>query len=350
METSQNGPLDQLEPAAACLPKVALITGISGQDGSYLYELLSRKGYVVHGVTRSGGPLKWSPAGIPPNLRMHRIPQDANAQSGGFWESLLERVQPDELYHLAADSFIPSGWENPLDNLDANAGLTIQILEAIRRTSPQTRLLNACSREIFGRTTARVVDEETVLCPMSPYGINKAASRWMLHAYQDKYGIFATNAILFNHESPRREERFVTRKISKRAAEISVGLAQRLELGNLTAARDWGFAGDYVDAMWRMLQIDTPEDFVIGTGRIHTIGQFVSQAFASVGLKCDGYIRCDASLVRANDPSGIAADISKAERLLGWTPQVSFDQLVEMMVAHDLHSAQIRARSTRRAA
>lgn len=325
----------------------ALITGISGQDAWYLARQLLARGYEVHGFTR--GRLHEPIVGergesihvhSAQSAARHALTEGTELQPHEVLTTVIRDVQPDELYHFAADSFVPRGWEQPIENLEANAGLTIRILEDIRNFSPHTRLLNACSREIFGGAAEGLVNEQTELRPISPYGINKAASRWTVNAYRERYSLFATNAILFNHESPRRGEKFVTRKITKRVAEIATGTECALELGNLQARRDWGFAGDYVDAMWRMLQIDAPEDFVLGTGITHSIEEFAARAFARVGLDWRACVRCSDHLVRSHDPAGIAADISKAKDLLGWTPQVGFAELVCMMVDADLERAQ----------
>lgn len=340
------------------MPKTALITGISGQDGSYLSELLLSKGYEVHGVTRSRSGKLGCSEHLVEKVRVHRLErsdrsrdpskswaqtkpniQSKSATTAAQWSSLIGELQPNELYHLAADSFVPNGWERPLENLSVNAGMTIEILEAIRNTSPATRMMNACSREIFGNWLDGHANEETEMRPTTPYGVNKAASRWMVQAYCERYDLFATNAILFNHESPRRREEFVTRKITKRVAEIRVGLAEDLELGYMSAKRDWGYAADYVDAMWRILQIDEPEDFVIGTGVTHSIEQFARAAFGCVDLNWETHVVAHPELARSNDGSVLAADITKAQSLLDWRPSVDFQQLVQLMIDADLKLA-----------
>ncbi len=314
----------------------ALITGITGQDGSYLAELLLSCGYEVHGVTRStsrqpsGRDLGYC-AHLAGQITLHRL----NLRTSRLQEVIAD-IQPDELYHFAADSFIPNGWEYPVDNLDANLGLALNILEAIRRHSSHTKMLNACSREVFGNSVGVTADELTAMQPVTPYGINKAASRWTVNSFRDRYGIFAVNAILFNHESPRRGPHFVTRKITKRVAEIHLGLARTLELGNLQVRRDWGFAGDYVEAMWSMLQAEAPEDFVIGTGTTHSIEDFASRAFECVGLDWRSHVTSVDHLVRPSDTTGVAADITKAKAILDWSPQVQFERLVSMMVDADV--------------
>jgi len=311
--------------------KRAMITGIRGQDGSYLAEFLLRKDYEVHGVTRSSNSDLGCSQHLANRLVVHRLDM-----SESDWHEIMCDVLPDELYHFAADSFVPRSWEHPLDNLQANTGLPIRILEAIRQSSPRTRLLNACSREIYGGSGVPFADENTPMSPVTPYGINKDASRWTVHAFRDRYGVFGASAILFNHESPRRGAQFVTRKITRRVAEICLGKADTLQLGNLQTQRDWGFAGDYVDAMWRMLQISEAQDFVIGTGKTHSIEEFASRAFAHVGLDWRDYVTSVPHLARLNDTAGIAANPSKAQRLLDWSPQTQFEQLVAMMVQADL--------------
>jgi GDPmannose 4,6-dehydratase len=315
--------------------KSALVTGITGQDGSYLAEFLLGKGYVVHGITRAPGPELGCSSHLLDRVTVHRV---ANQEAA--WMEVVAEVRPDELYHFAADSFVPNGWENPLQNVHSNLGLPVCLLEAIRRLSPHTRMLNACSREIFGNCRAAYADETMPMQPVTPYGINKAASRWTVESYRQHYGIFAASAILFNHESPRRGVHFVTRKISKRVAEIRLGLADGLELGTLSVRRDWGFAGDFVDAMWRMLQLPAGEDFVIGTGTTHSIQDFVSQAFDCVGLRWQDHVQSVDYLSRPSDTVGFAADISKANSLLDWSPRVSFERLVRMMVEADLKGIQ----------
>lgn len=310
---------------------IAVITGISGQDGSYLAEFLLSKGYTVHGVTRGSRESLGCSEHLRSRLTIHQM-----ATPDSDWNQLLGRIRPQEFYHFAADSFVPNGWQDPLQNLESNAGLPLRILEAIRHQSPTTRLVNACSREIFGSLAGPMADENTPMQPTTPYGINKAASRWMLAGYRDRYDLFAANAILFNHESPRRSPKFVTRKISKRVAEIACGQAQTLELGSLSVQRDWGFAGDYVDAMWRMLQIENAQDFVIGTGQLHSIERFAQLAFAQVGLNWQDHVTSVDHLTRTNDSLGTAACIDRAQQQLGWQPRVPLETLVKMMVEADL--------------
>ncbi|MCA9133781.1 MAG: GDP-mannose 4,6-dehydratase [Planctomycetales bacterium] len=317
----------------------ALITGVTGQDGSYLAELLLAKNYAVHGYTRNARDLGLS-AHLAEHLTVHRF-DSANDLA---WKKLLKELQPAEVYHLAADSYVPNGWENPSANLDVNGGLTLRLLEAIRRDSPQSKFLNACSREIFGDCREATANELTPMQPETIYGISKAAASWSVHAFVRRYDLFACNAILFNHESPRRHARFVTRKISQAAARIALGVEHELQLGNLAARRDWGYAGDYVKAMWQMLQIDSPEDFVLGTGVTHSIEDFVRFSFESLGLNFQDYVRSQTALFRPEDAFAFAADISKAQRLLGWQAETDAAQLAEMMTAHDLRRLQAGSR------
>ncbi|MCA9192700.1 MAG: GDP-mannose 4,6-dehydratase [Planctomycetales bacterium] len=310
----------------------ALITGITGQDGSYLAELLLSRGYRVHGYTRRQPNNLGNVAHLEWQLDLHRFPADEQQ----CWDDLLAKIQPDEVYHLAAESFVPNGWDSPCHNMESNLGLTIHILEAIRRHAPQAKFLNACSREIYGRQISGMVNEKTPMNPLSPYGINKASSRWMVQAYRERYGMFGVNAILFNHESPRRPQSFVTRKITSSVARIVCGLQQHLELGNLAAVRDWGFAGEYVSGLYQMLQIGTPEDFVLGTGRLHSIEDFVRSAFQVVDLDWREYVQVTPELMRATDTPGVAADCTKAQRLLDWNPVCQLEDLIEIMVKADL--------------
>lgn len=307
----------------------ALITGIRGQDGSYLAELLLAKGYSVHGITRAGTTDLGCSRHLAQQITLHRVAELSD------WQRIVADTQPQELYHFAADSFVPSGWEQPLKNLESNTGITIRLLEAVRHHSPETKFLNACSREVFGQSSETWANEDCPMQPTTPYGINKAASRWMTHAYRDRHGTFATNAILFNHESPRRSVRFVTRKVTRAVAEFRFGRQQKLELGSLSARRDWGFAGDFVDAMWRMLQHETPDDFVVGTGVTHSIEDLVSIAFTSAGLDWRAYVSTVPQFARPNDSACLAADTTKAKSLLNWTPQVTFGELVTQMVHAD---------------
>jgi len=311
----------------------ALITGISGQDGSLLAENLSVTYERVFGVTRKQSGEKARK--LLPSDRIEIFASDDLAREV---ELAIAEHRPDEIYHFAADSFIPSGWDTPTQNIDSNYGLTLSILDSVHRHSPESRILNACSREIFGQTQATSVSESTPLAPCTPYGVNKAASLWMARAYRERHGVFVANAILFNHESPRRPEHFVTRKISKRVAEIKLGIAEGLELGNLEVRRDWGHAADFIAAMQQMLKVDTPDDFVIGTGTTHTLQSFVEHAFSYAGLDWRLHVKSCEHLVRKSDTVGCAADISKAKAKLEWSPKITFQELVEEMVESDLEN------------
>lgn len=312
------------------MSKKAMITGATGQDGTYAAEYLTRLGYQVHAVGRSIGGLRnaqWLPASV----EKHGL-----NESGCSLSNLVAQIRPDEIYHFAADSFVPNGWERPIENVQSNYSMTLELLEAMRHSCPAAKLLNACSREIFGSDFDGRANEQTAMHPVTPYGINKAASRWMVEAYRAKYDLFATNAILFNHESPRRGANFVTRKVSMAVARIKLGVENLLELGSTTARRDWGFAGDFVEGMWRVLQHDTPEDFVLGTGNTHSIQDLVEAAFECVQLDWSKHVHGRPELARVNDFNVIAADATKARDLLQWTPTVDFRELVEMMVRSDV--------------
>lgn len=319
------------------MKRTALITGITGQDGSYLAQLLLEMGYEVHGFSRPTTGDLGASTHLAEHLTMHRF----SVHDQDAWNHLLKSLQPSEMYNFAADSFVPNGCKNPIKTHEINVALPIRILESIRNHSPETRFLNACSREIFGNCTQSTVNEDTPMNPCTFYGISKATSRWTVAAYRQQYCIYATSAILFNHESPRRSPQFVTRKITAAAARIATGLDNTLELGNRNVQRDWGYAADYVEAMWRMLQLEAPEDFVLGTGELHSLQDVVDIAFAAAGLTPQRYLRSGQQFVRSIEPTPIAADISKARRTLDWEPATSFEDLVAMMVEHDLQSCRL---------
>ncbi|MDO8848049.1 MAG: GDP-mannose 4,6-dehydratase [Coriobacteriia bacterium] len=317
------------------MPKRALITGVAGQDGSYLAELLLDRGYEVYGIV---GP-------VPGDLldaaiekggeRLHLLDGDLTDM-----ESLLACVntaRPDEVYNLAAMSFVGASWEQALKTTDINAVGVLRLLEALRHEAPGARFMQAASGEVFGRAEGgRAQDESTPLHPRSPYGVSKAYAHFITLNYRESHGMFCSNAVLFNHESPRRGVNFVTRKITDGAARISLGLADELLMGNLDSRRDWGFAGDYVDAMWRILQHEEPDDFVVATGEAHSVRQFCEVAFARVGLDYREYVKCDERFLRPADVDVLLGDATKARERLGWEPKVSFCDLVEMMVDADL--------------
>jgi len=325
---------------------VALITGIAGQDGSYLAELLLAQGYEVHGVLRRTSTINtWRLDGI------YHDPHDPGSpfflHYGDITDStvmanLLRTIQPDEVYHLAAQSHVQVSFEMPEYTADVTGTATIKLLEAIRQVSDligkPIRFYQASSSEMFG-STPPPQNEDTPFHPRSPYGAAKVFSYWATVNYRESYGMFATNGILFNHESPRRGETFVTRKITRAVASIAKGKQKVLYLGNLDAKRDWGFAGDYVEAMWRMLQADEPDDFVIATGEAHTVREFCELAFGHVNLDWEQYVQVDARYFRPAEVDYLLGDPSKASRVLGWKPQLSFPQLVTLMVDEDLKKA-----------
>ena len=311
----------------------AVITGITGQDGSYLAELLLDQGYEVTGVVRrASAPNLWRiehlldrislrPADLLDQLSLMRVIQD---------------VQPDEFYNLAAMSFVPASWDQPLLTGDFNSQGVTRLLEAVRQVNPKIRLYQASSSEMYGRVREVPQTEMTPFYPRSPYGVSKVFGHYITVNYRESYDMFAVSGILFNHESPRRGLEFVTRKVTDGVAKIKLGKADQLSLGNLDAQRDWGFSGDYVRAMWLMLQQDTPDDYVIATGVTHSVKHLVDTAFKHVGLDYQKYVRTDPRFIRPAEVDLLIGDASKAKEKLGWTPAVSFEQLVEMMVDADL--------------
>jgi len=314
------------------MAKRALITGITGQDGSYLAELLLDKGYEVFGLVRRSSTVSLE--------RVQHIEDRITVLSGDLLDlnSLLtafEQVQPDEVYNLAAQSFVPASWTQPVLTGEATGLGVMRVLEALRHVSPRARLYQASSSEMFGAAPAPQ-SESTSFYPRSPYGVAKVYGHWITVNYRESYGLFAVGGILFNHESPRRGLEFVTRKVSDAAARIKLGRAEELRLGNLDARRDWGFAGDYVEAMWRMLQQDEPGDFVVGTGVQHSVRDLVELAFGYLDLDWRKYVVEDDRLRRPADVENLVADPSKAENELGWEPQVDFKGLIRMMVEADL--------------
>ena len=313
--------------------KRALITGITGQDGSYLAELLLGKGYQVYGIVRRASTENFE--------RIEQLRDQLHLVQGDLLDqtSLLEALeesQPDEAYNLAAQSFVPTSWNQPvLTGEFTGLGVT-RLLEAVRRFNPKIRFYQASSSEMFGKVRESPQIELTPFYPRSPYGVAKVYGHWITVNYRESYGLFACAGILFNHESPRRGLEFVTRKISDGVARIKLGLATELHLGNLDAQRDWGFAGDYVRAMCLMLQQEEPGDYVVGTGETHTVREFVEQAFACVDLDWQQYVVIDLRFFRPAEVDHLCADSSKARRVLQWEPEVSFAELVRMMVEVDL--------------
>lgn len=315
----------------------ALITGITGQDGSYLAELLLDKGYEVHGIVRRV-------AFENPDQRFKRINQikDKLILHAGSLESyaslftIIEEIKPDECYHLAAQSFVSYSFEDSFSTFNTNINGTNFILEAIRRKAPQCRFYFAGSSEMFGKVTEIPQTEHTPFHPRSPYGISKTAGYYLTQNYREAYNLFACSGILFNHESPRRGVEFVTRKITHGAARIRFGFEDTLALGNLNASRDWGHAKDYVEAMWLMLQQDTPRDYVIATGITHTVQEFVAETFRLVDLKWQDYVTLNDTLYRPAEVNILQGDSSLARKILGWQPKTDFAHLVQEMVDNDL--------------
>jgi len=311
----------------------ALITGITGQDGSYLAEFLIAKGYRVVGVVRRTSHDSYERIGHLLD-RVEIVAADLLDQHS--LTTVIRDVQPDEVYNLAAQSFVPTSWTQPVLTGEFTALGVTRILEALRLAHPGARFYQASSSEMFGKAQRVPQDEATPFYPRSPYGVAKVYGHWITVNYRESYQLYAVSGILFNHESPRRGLEFVTRRVSDGVARIKLGLAHELRLGNLDARRDWGFAGDYVQAMWLMLQQPKPDDYVIGTGRTHAVRELVDLAFKHVGLDWQRYVKVDPALVRPAEVDILQADPSKAKGVLGWTPEVSFEQLVVMMVEADL--------------
>ncbi len=311
----------------------ALITGITGQDGSYLAELLLNKGYRVVGMTRR--------TSTDVHERIQHLVDDIEFVSGDLLDqssvtAIVARVKPDEVYNLAAQSFVPTSWDQPVLTGEFTALGVTRVLEAVRTVNPKIRFYQASSSEMFGKVQAVPQGEDTPFYPRSPYGVAKLYGHWITINYRESYDLFAVSGILFNHESERRGKEFVTRKITDGVARIKLGLARELRLGNLEARRDWGFAGDYVRAMWLMLQQPTPDDFVIATGVTRSVGDFVRAAFAVADLDWERYVVVDPRYYRPAEVDLLVGDPSKAQAQLGWEPETSFDRLVESMVIADL--------------
>ncbi len=311
----------------------ALITGITGQDGSYLAEFLLSKGYRVIGMVRRSSTINFERiAHIQDQIEL--VQGDLHDQSSLM--DILAEYQPDEVYNLAAQSFVPTSWRQPVLTGEVTAIGVTRLLEAIRLTCPQARFYQASSSEMFGKVREVPQRETTPFYPRSPYGVAKVYGHWITVNYRESYNMFAVSGILFNHESPRRGLEFVTRKITYGVAKIKLGLAEELRLGNLEARRDWGYAGDYVRAMWLMLQQDEPEDYVVGTGETHSVREFCEIAFGHVGLDYRDYVVQDPRFFRPAEVDLLVADPTKAHQKLGWRPSVSFEELVKMMVDADL--------------
>lgn len=317
----------------------ALITGIHGQDGSYLAELLSHKGYHVLGTVRS------HPNGADALTRAGQLPQaveivESDLTGPSSIESLLDQFRPDEVYNLAARASSRDLWTHPVSTGELNALAVVRLLDAIHRVDGRIRFVQASSSEVFGNAAEMPQKESTPFSPRNPYGVAKAFSHWMTAVYREQRGLFACSCILYNHESPRRGEEFVTRKISRGAAMIKLGLASALRLGDLDARRDWGFAGDYVHAMWLTLQQPVPDDYIVATGETHSVREFCEIAFSHVGLRFEDYVIQDRENCRAPEATLLMGDPAKAKQILGWNPTVCFEELVRMMVDADLRSLQ----------
>ncbi|MCU0611971.1 MAG: GDP-mannose 4,6-dehydratase [Candidatus Eisenbacteria bacterium] len=322
--------------------KTALITGVTGQDGSYLAELLLGKGYRVVGMVRR---LSMDNFG-----RIRHLLEKVEIVHGDLLDqiSLLDivsRVMPDEVYNLAAMSFVPTSWKQPVLTAEFTALGVTRMLEALRLSAPRARFYQASSSEMFGKVRETPQSELTPFYPRSPYGVAKVYGHWITVNYRESYNLYACSGILFNHESPRRGLEFVTRKVTDGVARIKLGLARELRMGNLAAKRDWGFAGDYVDAMWRMLQQDEPDDFVVATGETHSVERLLEVAFGCVDLDWREHVSIDSAFLRPAEVDYLVGDPSKAHRVLGWTPRVSFERLVQMMVEADICrlSAEVQA-------
>jgi len=325
------------------MAKRALITGITGQDGSYLTELLLAKGYEVHGVIRRASTFNTERID-----HIYRDPHDPNARlflhygdltDGAGLRQVLTACQPDEVYNLGAQSHVKVSFDQPVYTVQADALGTLRLLEAIRDLGLPTKFYQASSSEMFGKVVETPQKETTPFYPRSPYGCAKVFSYWQTVNYRESYGMFACNGILFNHESPRRGQTFVTRKITRAAGRIKEGLQDKLYMGNMDAKRDWGFAGDYVEAMWLMLQQDQPDDYVIATGETHSVAEFAQEAFGLLGLDWQKYIEVDPRYFRPAEVDLLLGDAGKACRKLGWKPKVTFKELVKMMVEHDWNLA-----------
>ncbi len=319
--------------------RTALITGITGQDGSYLAELLLEKGYRVVGMVRRASTENFERVA---HVRERIELRQADLLDQLSLIDLLRAVQPDEIYNLAAQSFVPTSWQQPVLTAEFDAVGVTRLLEAVRLVAPGARVYQASSSEMFGQVRETPQRETTPFYPRSPYGVAKAYGHFITVNYRESYGLYACSGILFNHESPRRGREFVTRKVSDGAARVKLGLARELRLGNLEARRDWGFAGDYVDAMWRMLQQSKADDYVVATGESHTVRELVEIAFGAVGLDWREWVHEDPALLRPAEVERLVGDASKARRVLGWAPRVSFRELVETMVRADLERLQPR--------
>ena len=315
----------------------ALITGITGQDGSYLAELLLDKGYEVFGIVRRTSAPRFD--------RIERVLDKIELVEGDLTDQtsldhIVQSVQPDEVYNLAAQCFVPVSWNQPVLTGDVTALGVIRILEAIRKHRPHAKFLQASSSEMFGKVCERPQTEKTPFYPRSPYGVAKVFGHYITVNYRESHGTFACSAMGFNHESPRRGLEFVTRKVTHQVAKIKCGLAKKLVMGNLDSERDWGFAGDYVRAMWMMLQQAEPDDYVLATGKTHSVRELLEVAFNTVGLNWEKHVEVDPKLIRPAEVDFLCGDATKAREKLGWEPEVGFEELIKMMVESDMEAMQ----------
>lgn len=327
--------------------KRALISGITGQDGSYLAEFLLEKGYEVHGIIRQVGfedpeHRLWRIKHIADKVVLHC----ASLESYASIFKVIEKVKPDEYYHLAAQSYVGYSFEDEFSTINSNINGTHFVLSAIKEKAPECRFYFAASSEMFGKVNETPQNEETPLYPRSPYGISKVAGFHLTRNYREAYNLHASSGILYNHESPRRGFEYVTRKITNAAVKIKLGLTGELRLGNLEARRDWGYAGDYIEAMWLMLQQDKPDDYVVATGITHSVKEWVEMAFNHVGLNWENHVVIDERFYRQMEVHELRGDCSKAKKKLGWRPRKLFKELVEMMVEKDMKQNFERIRNT----
>jgi len=324
------------------MSKRAFITGVTGQDGSYLVDLLISKDYEVHGLIRQSTqftPDRWGhlkSAMLSKKLEVHH----GDLMDASGMRSMLETIQPDEVYNLAAQSHVGISFEQPVNTSEVTALGTLNLLDAIKRSKLNCKFYQASSSEMFGKVRSTPQNEETPFHPRSPYGCAKVYAHYITQNYRESYDMFACSGILFNHESERRGENFVTRKITRAVGRIKVGLQDELRMGNTSALRDWGYAPEYVEAMWLMLQQNEPDDYVIGTGTQHSVQEFIDEAFAIAGLDKEKYVKIDQKFMRPSEVDTLIGDITKAKEVLGWTPQVDFKLLVKKMVEHDISLAE----------
>lgn len=315
------------------MTKKALITGVTGQDGSYLAEFLLSEGYDVYGMVRRTSTVRYE--------RIRHIQDQITLVQGDLGDQTslnkaMADIMPDEVYNLAAQSFVPTSWNQPAFTGDVTALGVTRMLDSIHTVKPDTRFYQASSSEMFGKVQAVPQKEDTPFYPRSPYGVAKVYGHWITVNYRESYDMFAVSGILFNHESPRRGLEFVTRKVTYNAAKIKLGMANELRMGNLDAQRDWGFAGDYVQAMWLMLQQDAPQDYVIATGKTHSVQRLLEVAFACIDLDWRNYYQQDDRFMRPAEVDLLIGDSTKAQQTLGWKPEVTFEQMIQMMVESDI--------------